>query len=175
SHSSFESERLTDVNDFRPRLSRRPLGQHGRIEVRRNLCPGTGVLPQRVSGHSFDVDAVEKPVKLFGRQMRHGVTAIWPVKPVFFQATQDQDEAGPIKKQKLHPIPAPIAESKYRPLEWIEAHRLLDQHRQAVDPGAEVDGIAMKINPHISRQTEHCPKLRSWQPSWTRRSDPPTA
>lgn len=33
SHSSFESERLTDVNDFRPRLSRRPLGQHGRIEV----------------------------------------------------------------------------------------------------------------------------------------------
>ncbi len=47
---------------FWPHLSRRSFRQQRRIKVLRYLCPSTGILPQRVRGHGFDVDAVEQPM-----------------------------------------------------------------------------------------------------------------
>jgi hypothetical protein len=76
------------------------------------------------------------------------------------QIVQDQHKTRSIEEQQLHPVATAIAEGEHRTLKRVEAHRLLDQDRQAVDASPEVDRIQVEVDVQVSAQSEHDPTLR---------------
>ena len=60
-----------------------------------------------------------------------------------------------MNEQEFHPGAPAIAKDEDSTLERTQAHRLLHQDRQAVDPGTKVDRIAMKVDAKIVSQPEH--------------------
>src|SRR5271154_1007647 len=100
---------------------------------------GNLILPHRMADHRIDIDAVEDPVQLLGRQRGNRLLAARPSELVLGQPLQDQHKARPVEEQQLDPVATAIAERKNRWSERIERHRLLDQNGKAVDASPEVD------------------------------------
>jgi len=142
-HQILESEPYRGVN----RRSREP-------------SAGNLVLPHRMANHRVNVDAVENPVELLGRELDDRRLAPGPSEPVFRQSLQDHHKTGPIEEQQLHSVAAAIAKRKDRRRERVQLHHLLHQDCKAVDAGAKVDRLAMQVDFQISTQSEHGPGLR---------------
>src|SRR5271155_2531084 len=116
---------------------------------------GNLILPNRMADHRIDIDAVEDPVQLLGRQRDNRLLATRPSELVLGQPLQDQHKAGPVEEQQLNPVETAIAERKNRRSERIERHRLLDQNRKAVDASPEVDRLTVQIDLQVIAQSEH--------------------
>jgi len=108
-----------------------------------------------MANHGVDVDPVQQPMQLLGRQSEDQSLTPRPPESVFSQPLQNKDKARTVKEQQLHPVTAAITKRKNRRLKRIQRHRLLDQNRQAVNSAPEVDRLAMKIDRKISAQPEH--------------------
>lgn len=113
-----------------------------------------------MTDHRVDIDAVEYPVELLGRERHHRSLSAGPTEPVFRQFLQDHDKAGPIEEQQFHPVTPAIAEGKNRRRKRVKLHHLLHQDRKAVDTGTKVDGLAMQLDLEIIAQSEHGPMLQ---------------
>jgi hypothetical protein len=61
------------------------------------------ILPHGMADHRIDIDPVENPVQLLGRQYNHRHLSARPSELVFRQPLQDQHKARAIKEQQLHP------------------------------------------------------------------------
>jgi len=66
------------------------------------------VLPQSMTLHGLDIDAVEQPVQLFGRQFQHRLGAPRPHEAILIQALHQQPEAGAVVDQQLDAVAAAI-------------------------------------------------------------------
>src|SRR4051794_27039294 len=62
---------------------------------------GNLILPHRMADNRIDIDAVEDPVQLLGRQRGNRLLAARPSELVLGQSLQDQHKAGPVEEQQL--------------------------------------------------------------------------
>lgn len=110
-------------------------------------------------GASFivDIDAVKQQVELVDRELDHGQLTAGPGKPTHLEPLQHQPEAGAVIEQQFYAIPFPVVEPEDGSRERIELHRLLDYRHHRVQPGAEVDWLAMQVNPQVVVEAEHQP------------------
>ncbi|MER9677435.1 hypothetical protein NKJ17_32100 [Mesorhizobium sp. M0208] len=116
-----------------------------------------------MADHRADINAVEDPVQLLGRQRHHRRLPAWPSEPVFRQSLQDHHKTGPIEEQELHPVAAAIAKRKDRRRKWVKLHHLLHQDRKAVDAGPKVDGLAVQV---AAKQRRLWPSLSISEEGW---------
>jgi len=97
--------------------------------------------------HASDIVAIEQPVQLLGGERNQFVNALArPVEAGFFQALLPQAEATAFPVEHLDTVSTSVAEHKEMLGERVEAETVLNQHRQAVDTLAEVDGIPAQID-----------------------------
>src|SRR5471030_1938173 len=108
-----------------------------------------------MASHSINVDAIEEPVQLFGRQFDHRLLPTWPDEVIFLEAPQHQPEAGALVEQQLDPVASAVVEGKHGTCKRIELHRLLDQRHQAVDTGPEVDRLTMQEDLQVCFESKH--------------------
>lgn len=113
------------------------------------------VAPCRMAVHGINIDAIEQPVELLGRQLDHRLLSAWPDEVIFLEAPQHQPETGAFVEQQFDPVASAVVEGKCGTCKWIELHGLLDQHHQAVDASPEVDRLPMQEDPQVCIEPKH--------------------
>jgi hypothetical protein len=77
------------------------------VYVQRTGLAGVLVMAHRMAAKRVDVDAIEQPVKLLGRQFDHLLMPSRPHETVFLKPTQQQPESGALVQQELDAIAEP--------------------------------------------------------------------
>src|SRR3954452_6709988 len=83
------------------------------------------------------------------------VLDLGPAELALFQPLSDENHARAVPEDKLHPVGAFGPEHVNRAREWIGAHRLTHESREAIGPFAEIDRPRRHQDAHRARGPDH--------------------